>query len=260
MKEQLRTLLAAFGLLKPIQKFRNNRQLQRRFVNDFNRFSENAQRSESRFEFSWKNRNPYLHDRTSKTGFDRHYVYHPAWAARILAKTTPEYHVDISSTLYFCALVSAFMPVRFYDYRPAILVLEGLTSGSKDLTALDFADNSVKSLSCMHTVEHIGLGRYGDPVDYEGDLKAMRELTRVLAPGGDLLFVVPVGHKAQIQFNGHRIYTRELVLQCFKGLHLQEFTLIPECEVDGGLVVNPSADLLAKQVYGCGCFWFKKGN
>jgi len=45
----------------------------------------------------------------------------------------------------------------------------------------------------MNVVEHVGLGRYGEPLDPEGDIKAMRELRRVLAPGGSLLFVVPVG-------------------------------------------------------------------
>jgi hypothetical protein len=36
----------------------------------------------------------------------------------------------------------------------------------------------------MHVVEHIGLGRYGEPMDEQGDLKAIEELKRVLAPGG----------------------------------------------------------------------------
>ncbi len=46
--------------------------------------------------------------------------------------------------------------------------------------------------SCMHTIEHIGLGRYGDPLDAVGDQTALSELQRVVAPGGSLLIVVPV--------------------------------------------------------------------
>jgi SAM-dependent methyltransferase len=116
----------------------------------------------------------------------------------------PAKHIDISGTLPFFFILSAFMPVEFYDFRTAPLHLSQLKCGSTDLTALHFSTGSVQSLSCMHTVEHVGLGRYGDPIDPDGDLKAIRELKRVLAPGGNLLFVVPVG-KPSVVFNAHRI-------------------------------------------------------
>ena len=118
----------------------------------------------------------------------------------------PAKHTDISSSLYFSGIVSAFVPVDFYDYRPADLHLSDLTSAHADLTKLFFANASIDSLSCMHTVEHIGLGRYGDRIDPSGDLKAINELTRVVAAGGSFLFVVPVG-KPKIEFNAHRIYS-----------------------------------------------------
>jgi hypothetical protein len=201
-----------------------------------------------------------LQDATVQTEFDRHYVYHPAWAARIIKRIKPAVHVDISSSLHFCSILSAFVPVKFYDYRPAKLELSGLTSEHADLVQLPFESNSIASLSCMHTVEHIGLGRYGDPLDYDGDLKAIAELSRVLAVGGNLLFVTPVGAVSTIMFNAHRIYTRDAVLSAFEshGLSLIEFTLIPESDKDGGLVIDPPDELLRRQTYACGCFWFTK--
>src|SRR5579863_9192721 len=120
--------------------------------------------------------NPYLYDNTVNTGIEPHYTYHPAWAARVLAIIKPEKHIDISSITSFGTLVSAFIPVEFYDYRPANIHLSNYTSGHADLTSLNFKSNSIYSLSCMHTVEHIGLGRYGDPIDIDGDKKAMKEL------------------------------------------------------------------------------------
>ena len=66
----------------------------------------------------WDDRQPCLDDRTITCGFDRHYVYHTAWAARVPAATRPARHVDISSSLYFCSIVSAFLPVEYYEYRP----------------------------------------------------------------------------------------------------------------------------------------------
>ncbi len=190
---------------------------------DFYRLSKTSDRG---FRLSWEDRFPCLGDDTSMTDFDRHYIYHTAWAARILARTKPATHVDISSALYFSAIASAFCPVDFYDFRPADIQLSDLTSGAADLTALAFADQSIPSLSCMHVVEHIGLGRYGDPLDPDGDLRAMRELARVLAPGGSLLFVVPVG-KPVIQFNAHRIYAYRQILEAFPELKLREWRLIP---------------------------------
>ncbi len=82
---------------------------------------------------NWRDRHPCLTDWTGHTGFDRHYVYHTAWASRILAETRPVRHVDISSSLYFAALVSTFVPIDFYDYRPAAIELDNLSSQSATL-------------------------------------------------------------------------------------------------------------------------------
>ena len=171
-------------------------------------------KNDKRFSVNAADLYPCLKDRIIKTPLDHHYTYHPAWAARILAKTKPEFHVDISSILSFSTIVSAFVPVKFYDYRPADLKLSNLESGSEDLNKLSFESGSIPSLSCMHTIEHIGLGRYGDKIDPEGDIKSIEELKRVLQPGGDLLFVTPVG-KPRIEFNAHRIYSYEQILEYF---------------------------------------------
>ncbi len=213
----------------------------------------------ARFSSEWKDRYPCLYDNTPETGFDRHYLYHPAWAARIVAQNKPQFHVDISSTLHFCALVSAFIPVRFYDYRPVDLQLSGLHSEAADLLSLPFASESISSLSCMHVVEHVGLGRYGEPLDPDGDLKSIAELKRVLASGGSLLFVIPVG-KPKIAFNAHRIYSYDQIIDCFSELELMEFTMIPDNQDDIGLVRQATREFADRQTYGCGCFWFKKGD
>ena len=165
--------------------------------------------------------------------------------------------MDISSTLAFCSIVSAFVPVKFYDYRPARLLLSDLTSERADLLALPFADRSIASLSCLHTVEHVGLGRYGDPLDPDGDLKAMAELTRVLAPGGDLLFVVPTG-RPRLVFNAHRIYSFEQVRSAFSELTLHEFSLIPDAAQTRGMILNATKEEADRQNYGCGCYWFRR--
>lgn len=228
------------------------------FLLDYYAFNRLKGKDRSYFRLNWSDRYPCLNDKTKGTGFDRHYIFHPAWAARILSNTRPAYHVDISSTLQFCTIISAFIPVRFYDYRPAELELSNLQSASADLLELPFPDNSISSLSCMHVVEHVGLGRYGDPLDPDGDLKAISELKRVLADNGDLLFVVPMGSPSRIMFNAHRIYEYDQIMDYFHDLELKEFTLIPDSAKDGGLVRDACKNLADQQTYGCGCFWFRK--
>lgn len=244
-------------MLHRLRKYFNDRKRRDRFKREWSEFRKSEVQTTPRFTMNDEDLFPCLHDDTAVTGFDRHYVYHVAWAMRVVKEINPDVHIDFSSSLHFCTALSAFIPVQFYDYRPAKLELEGLESLKGDLTKIAFADNSIHSLSCMHTVEHVGLGRYGDAIDYDGDLKAIAELKRVVKPGGSLLFVVPIG-KARIQFNAHRIYSYEMVLNNFNGFGLREFTLIPEHERDGGLIRNATKSQADKEKYGCGCFWFIK--
>jgi len=246
-----------YQLAKKVYKLGKNIILSPFIISDYRNFK--SLDKNPRFILQAKDFYPQVFDKTNTTGFDRHYVYHTAWAARKVHQINPEKHVDIASSLYFPGILSAFIPVEFYDYRPAPLVLSNLETKHADLTKLHFDSDSIPSLSCMHTIEHVGLGRYGDPLDPDGDIKACRELSRVLSPGGSLLFVVPIGNTATIQFNAHRIYTYELVGSLFPDLELEEYSFIQEQGTDG-IHENANPDELKNEVYACGCFWFKKRN
>lgn len=210
-----------------------------------------------RFSVALKDIFPQVFDKTKLTGFDRHYVYHTSWAARKVKEINPAFHIDISSSLYFCGIVSAFVPVHFYDYRPADLHLSGLESKEGNLMNLPFKDGEVESISCMHTIEHIGLGRYGDPIDPEGDFKAINELKRVVRQGGSLLFVTPVG-KPRIMFNAHRIYSYAQIVSYFPEFELKEFSLVPEDAKKGCIIEHAFETQADNESYGCGLFWFVK--
>jgi SAM-dependent methyltransferase len=165
--------------------------------------------------------------------------------------------VDISSSLYFSSIISAFITVKFYDYRPADLNLEGLSSAAGDLLNLPFGDNELECVSCMHVIEHIGLGRYGDPLDPNGDIKAINEIKRVTRGGGYIIFVTPVG-RPTIKYNAHRIFSFEQIVSRFAGCELVEFSLIQDDDIGGGIIYNADPALVAKQSYGCGLFVFRK--
>lgn len=227
-----------------------------RFYRDFIQFGTLSAEYPKRFELRWADRMLCLGDRRPKTPFDRHYIYHTSWAARILSELRPPKHVDIGSSISFCSMVSSFIPMTFLDVRPPELHLTGLDVRHGDLTRLPFADGTVPSLSCMHVVEHVGLGRYGDALDPLGDIKAMSELKRVLAPDGCLIFVVPVG-EPRIQFHAHRIYSFAGVVDGLYGLELLRWALIPD-DVGMGLMEGAAPSEFDRQRYGCGCFLFRK--
>lgn len=197
---------------------------------------------------------PQLHDRTAVSPFDPHYFYVNAWAMRRITAAKPAGHVDVASQVMFANLLAAVLPVLFVDYRPLHAALSGLTSLSGSILALPFAANSVTSLSCLHVAEHIGLGRYGDPLDPLGSQHAAAELARVLAPGGNLYFALPVG-RPRVQFNAHRIHDPHTICAYFAGLDLVEF-----CGVDdhGRFQENIDPAVLANSRYACGLFWFRK--
>lgn len=203
----------------------------------------------------WRDRR-FLNDADPEKHFDAHYIYHTAWAARLLASDPPAIHSDFSSSLYFSGITSAFIPTVFLDYRPAELNLAGFTGKHCDLVNLEIEDNSLESVSCMHVIEHIGLGRYGDPLDPQGDQKACHELQRVTRSGSRLIIVVPVG-RSRIQFNANRVYSFQEVLDLFSGCRLKSSALVTD-DASRGLLTNPDPEEFDRQSYGCGCFEFIK--
>lgn len=226
-----------------------------RFLFEYVRFKRLAADWECRFSDVL----PMLSDRTAVMGFDAHYVYHTAWAARVIKELNPKEHVDISSSIIFCGVASAFVPIRHYDFRTPKLALTGLVCDTQDVTNLSFDEGSIPSLSCMHVIEHIGLGRYGDPINPSGDELAGKELARVLAPGGHLLIVLPVAQRARIRFNGHRIYSLQKVKLMFPELELVEFSFLNNSKGDVFTRHATENDVEGSD-YGCGCFVFRKST
>jgi hypothetical protein len=132
--------------------------------------------------------------------------------------------------------------------------LAGLRPLAADILRLPLATNSVASLSCLHAAEHIGLGRYGDRLNPLGTRQAAEELLRVLAPGGNLYFAVPVG-RPHVEFNAHRIHAPKQILAYFDGLELAGFAA-----EDDAMRFHPQAtpDDFEDADYACGMFWFRK--
>jgi hypothetical protein len=201
---------------------------------------------------------PCLDEDTNQTSFDLHYLYSFAWALRRVLSNSPKHHVDIGSSLYLSAGVSAEIPTTFIDFRPAKIELKNLSCAQGDLSdSTQWRHRHLESVSCIHVVEHIGLAQYGDPLDVNADVTAIRNLISAAKIGGKIYFSVPVG-RPEIYFNAHRIYKARWIAEFFAPFCLlNNFYLIPsdpvvmpisDCDLD-------SAD---KYSYASGCFEFVK--
>ncbi len=218
------------------------------YFRDWMLFSRLAGSARPRFVDSY----PCLADRTAVTPFDPHYFYQGAWLARRVAKARAPLHVDVASSALTISVLSAMCPTLSLDYRPFRGRLAGLRNVAGDITRLPFADASISSLSCLHVIEHIGLGRYGDPLDPDGSPKAAAELVRVLAPSGRLYLSVPVGRE-RVCFNAHRVFLPNTIRSWLVGLELDRFALVG----DDGSYTDPAQPEAAEALdYGCGLFEF----
>ena len=196
---------------------------------------------------------PCLGDWSTHTPFDAHYFYQGAWLARKLAQSKPGKHVDIGSSVLTMSVLSAMVDTIFVDYRPLKASLPGLTSISGNILSLPFDNNSVGSLSCLHVIEHIGLGRYGDPIDSEGSLKAAGELQRIVGTGGKLFISLPIGRE-RVCFNAHRVHVPASVLKMFPQMRLVEFSYVDD---DGQYHEAKPVEAASHLEYGCGLFQFE---
>ena len=221
-----------------------------RYLVDWNAYNKKAATQQISFQDSY----PCLTDRILDTPFDPHYFFQAAWLARRLQGFHPALHIDIGSSVMMINVLSAAVRTVFVDYRPLRVSLSNLTSLAGNITQLPFADVSIASLSSLHVIEHVGLGRYGDPLNPGGSQLAASELQRVLMPGGRLFLSVPVGRE-RVCFNAHRVFSSDTVTNFFKELRLVSFSLVDDAgQFNENVLPETAVDL----EYGCGLFEFMK--
>lgn len=135
-----------------------------------------------------------------------HYFHQDLHVARRIYQSKPDRHVDVASRVDgFVAHVATFRPIEVFDIRHIDAEVPNITFRQRDITKPDPAyDGYTDSLSCLHVVEHFGLGRYGDDVDYWGHLRGWENLARMVRPGGVFYFSVPIAEHRRIDFDAHR--------------------------------------------------------
>jgi SAM-dependent methyltransferase len=88
-----------------------------------------------------------------------------------------------------------------------------------DCAKTGLPDGQADVVTMISTVEHVGLGRWGDPPDVQGDLHAVQEARRILRAGGHLVLTAPYGYPTVV-YNIHRIYDRGRLEKLIEGFDI----------------------------------------
>jgi SAM-dependent methyltransferase len=207
---------------------------------------------------------PCLHDRHEDRVTASEYFVQDLLVANMIYKASPERHLDVGSRIDgFVAHVASFRPIEVLDIRPVSTPVPNVAFKQVDVAGTvagmdDYAD----SVSCLHALEHFGLGRYGDPVDPGGYEHGIANMARFLRRGGILYLSVPIGI-ARVEFNAHRVFDpRHIVsLAAEHQLRLSALTVISS---DGRSVAAPydeaGLSALAQLRYSLGVFVFHKSG
>jgi SAM-dependent methyltransferase len=183
-------------------------------------------------------------------------------AQRIFAKS-PRKHLDVGSRVDgFVAHVASFREIEVVDIRPLRTSASGITFLQRDVMERDaLPENYADSVSCLHALEHFGLGRYGDKIDFQGHRRGFENLVRTCEPGGTIYLSVPMG-PLRVEFNAHRIFSTQYILDMGRscGVLAEAFSYVDDAgELHPQVGIDP--DLVATN-YGCyggtGLFEFKK--
>jgi SAM-dependent methyltransferase len=214
-------------------------------------------------QFPLGKKRPIFEDRFSEAGtMSGHYFHQDLYVARKIFENKPQRHVDIGSrTDGFVAHLAVFREVEVFDIREQNSLVKNIVFKTADLMQLpSHMIGYCDSISALHSIEHFGLGRYGDPIDYNGHLKAIENIMKILASGGKFYFSVPVGPQ-RINFNAHRVFSIQYLLNIFnKDFTVDAFSYVND---QGSLIEN--ADLTPANIaqnfgcnYGCGIFELTK--
>ncbi len=198
---------------------------------------------------------PQLFDNIPTFSPVSHYFYQDIWAFKKIYLYGTDLHVDVGSNAIFIGFLTAITNIEFVDIRPLDApYLKNFKNKKGSILDMPYETSSLHSISCLHVAEHIGLGRYGDPLDPLGTKKAAAELSRCLAIGGNLYFSLPVG-KPRICFNAHRIHSPKQILRYFSSLRLIEFSVYDDKK---NFIENTDMEPYENAKYANGMFHFTK--
>ena len=202
-----------------------------------------------------------LFDYPQNAGNDKgHYFHQDLLVAQLIHENKPKRHVDIASRLDgFVAHVASFREIEVFDIRP-------LPKSPHKNIKFRQADlmhphnfGEIDSLSCLHAIEHFGLGRYTDMIDINGHIKGITNLVNLVSNGGRLYISFPIGQTNEIHFNAHRVFKADTILEHRAINQYMKLVRFDYVDDDGNLQQNKKVvDVKTETKFGCGIYTFDK--
>lgn len=200
-----------------------------RYVRERGRFKPAALKA----GWKWGRELPMLTEWNEASGSAGAYFIQDQTVAQWILQAAPFRHVDVGSRLDgFVGSLSVFREIDVIDIRPQPVSLKNISFHQIDLMGPlpDEWLSCTDSLSCLHTIEHFGLGRYGDPLDADGHLKGLEQLKRLVKPGGMIYLSTPIGPE-RVEFNAHRVFAARTLAGWFSaGWKIERFALINDSD------------------------------
>lgn len=223
--------------------------------------SMNARQS---FKYDEKFKYEILTDKFRNAGSIGDYFWQDIWAAK---KVFQEKDVrnsfrcyDIGSRLdgFIAHLLAGGIEVTMIDIRPLPYHVPGLNFIQADATSMKgIKDESIECLTALCSLEHFGLGRYGDSIDPEACFKCFRAIQKKVKRGGKIYISVPIGAE-HLEFNAHRIFNASTIINEFSDCNLIEFSTCRNAEFEENVEDIHKFDMEYSRGARFGLFAFEK--
>ena len=207
---------------------------------------------------------PCLHDRYQQGGsVNNEYFIQDFWVACEIFSASPKKHVDIGSRVDgFVAHVASYREIEVFDVRPLRSDLPGIVFKQANLMDLDpnlLAGGYCDSLSCLHAIEHFGLGRYGDPIDALGYKKGIANMASLLSSKGVFYLSTPIG-KERVEFNANWVFDPNTIIAVASSndLALSDFYVISGGRLEKREASAENLKALGAEPYNLALFIFRK--
>lgn len=233
-----------------------------RYLKDKKELKNDISKGQNSFNFG--SSYPCLFDREEEGGnATGHYFHQDLLVAQKIFSADPKKHVDVGSRIDgFVSHIASFREIEVFDIRDIKTKVKNIKFVQADLME-QLNESLIKytdSLSCLHTLEHFGLGRYGDKIDSNGYLTGFENLSKIIKDGGKFYFSVPIGPQ-RIEFNAHRVFSLSYLLELVStNFNIDTFSyvndsgnLCKEVTLDNKNIINNFGCN-----YGCGIFELTK--
>ena len=187
--------------------------------------------SVKRFGRPWPIFDEFVSSAGSASG---HYFHQDLLVANHIYNDKPDLHLDVGSRIdgFIAHLLSFEQKTILGDLRPIEINNPNISFVRMDLTGELPSELTGKyeSVSCLHAIEHMGLGRYGDPVNARGHYIALKNLAQLLSDSGYLYISYPLGRESRIEYNAHRVISLEESRHMFaaNGLAVRELSYVDD--------------------------------